>query len=76
MPRQWGWVQLEQSDMRKALKMAEMAQRGFYPASIEEMKYSIQKPYAEVREEKKQGVDFPGCRIAKAAIERHPGMVR
>jgi hypothetical protein len=52
MARQGGQVQLEQSNMRLALNMAKMAKEGFSRATIEEMKYRIQKPRAEVREEK------------------------
>ena len=60
MARQGGRVQLEQSDMRLALNMAKMAKEGFSRAAIEETKYLIKKPRAEVREEKKRGVEFPG----------------
>jgi len=69
MARQGGRVQLEQSDMRLALNMAKMAQEGFSRATIEETKYLIKKPRAEVREEKKQGVEFPGHKKVKAAIQ-------
>jgi len=60
MARQGGRVQLEQSDIRLALNMAKMAKEAFWRAAIEEMKYLIMKPRAEVREEKKRGVEFPG----------------
>ena len=76
MARQGGRVQLEQSDMRLALNMAKMAKEGFSRASIEETKYLIQKPRAEVREEKMRCVEFPGHRKVKAAIQRHPAMLR
>jgi len=76
MARQRGQVQLEQSDMRLALNMAKMAQEGFSRAAIEEMKYLIKKPRAEVREEKKRGVEFPGHKKVKAAIQRHPAIFR
>jgi len=59
MARQGGRVQLEQSDIRLALNMAKMATEAFWRAAIEEMKYLIMKPRAEVREEKKRGVEFP-----------------
>jgi len=75
MARQGGRVQLEQSDMRLALNKAKMADGGFSRATIEEMQQLIKKPRAEVREEKKQGVEFPGHRQVKAAIERHAAMV-
>jgi hypothetical protein len=76
MARQGGRVQLEQSDMRLALNMPKMAKGGFSRAAIEETQQLIKKPRAEVREEKKQGVDFPGHNRVKAAIERHPAMVQ
>jgi len=75
MARQGGRVQLEQSDMRLALNMAKMAKWGFSRAAIEETQQLIQKPRAEVREEKKQGVKFPGHKKVKAAMERYPAMV-
>jgi len=75
MARQGGRVQLEQSDMRLALIMAQMAKGGFSRAAIEDTQQLIKKPRAEVREEKKQGVEFPGHRKVKAAIERHPAIV-
>ena len=76
MARQGGRVQLEQSDMRLALNMAKMAKECFSRAAIEETKYLIKKPHAEVREEKKRGVEFPGHTKVKAAIQRHPAMLR
>jgi len=76
MARQGGRVQLEQSDMRLALNMAKMAKEGFSRAAIEETKYRIKKPPAKVQEEKKQGVEFPGHNKVKAAIQRHPAMLR
>jgi len=74
--RQGGRVQLEQSDMRLALNMAKMAKEGFSRAAIEETKYLIKKPRAKVREEKKQGVEFPGHKRVKATIQRNPAMLR
>ena len=53
MARQGGCVQLEQSDMRLALKMANMAKEGFSRAAIEETQQLIRKPPAEFRDEKK-----------------------
>jgi len=76
MARQGGRVQLEQSDMRLALNMAKMAKEGFLRAAIEETKYLIKKPRAEVREESKQGVEFPGHKKVKAEIQRHLAMLR
>jgi len=76
MARQGGRVQLEQSDMRLALNMAKMAKEGFSRAAIEETKYLIKKPRAEVRQEKKRGVESPGHKTVKAAIQTHPAMLR
>jgi len=53
-----------------------MAKEGFSRAAIEETKYLIKKQRAEVREEKKQGVEFPGHKKVKAAIQRHLAMLR
>ena len=76
MARQ-GWrVQLEQSDMRLAWNIVKMANGGFSQAAIEKMQLLIKIPSAEVREEKKRGVEFPGHRKLKAAMERHPALVR
>jgi len=75
MARQGGHVQLEQSDMRLALNMAKMAKGGFSLAAVEETQYLIKKSRAEVREEKKRGVEFPGHNKVKAAIARHPAML-
>jgi len=69
MARQGGRVQLEQSDMRLALNIAKMARGGCSRAVIEETQQLIKKPCAEVREEKKRGVEFPGDRKVKPAIE-------
>jgi hypothetical protein len=48
MARQGGRVQLEQSDMRLAWNMPKMAKKRFLRAAIEETKYLIKKPRAEV----------------------------
>jgi hypothetical protein len=48
MGRQEGWVQLEQFDKRQAFNMAKMAKDGVSCAAIEETKYLIKKPRAEV----------------------------
>jgi len=75
MARQGGRVQLEQSNMRLALNMAKMTKEGCLRAAIEEMNYLIKKRRAEVREAKKRGVEFPGHKKVKAAIQRHPAML-
>jgi hypothetical protein len=73
--RQVGRVQLEQSDMRLALNMGNMVKDGFSHATIEETKYLIKRPRAEVREQMKRGVEFPGHKNVKAAIQRHLAML-
>ena len=57
MARQGGWVQLEQSDMRHALNIPKMAKGGFSHSAIEETQFLIEKPHAEVLEEKNWGVE-------------------
>jgi len=74
MARQGGRVQLEQSDMHPALNMAKMAKEGFLRGALEKMQYLMKKPRAKVREEKKRGVESPGHKKVKAAIEKHPAM--
>jgi len=56
-----GRVQLVQCDMRLAINMARMAKGGFSHAAIEETQYRMKKLHAEVRDEKKQGVEIYGC---------------
>jgi len=76
MARKGGRVQLEQSDMRLALNMAKTAKGGFSRTAIEEMQFLIKKPRAEVREEKKRGVESPGHKYVKAAMEWHLARLR
>jgi len=75
MARQRGWVQQEQSDMCLALNMSKMAEGRLLRTAIEEMEYVIKQPWAEVREEKKWGVEFPVHKMVKAVIKRHLAMV-
>jgi hypothetical protein len=74
--RQAGRVQLEQSDMRLALNIAEMPKGGFSHTAIEETEQLIKQALTEFREEMQRGVEFPGHNKVKAAMERHPAMVR
>jgi hypothetical protein len=53
-----------------------MAKEGISRARFEETKYLIKKTHAEVREEKKRGVEFPGHNWVKPVIQRHPAMLR
>jgi len=76
MPRQGGGVQLEHSNLRLALNKAKMANGGFSRAAMEETQYLIKKPCADVRDEKKWGVDCAGHMKVKAVIEKHLAMLR
>jgi len=76
MARQGGQLQIEQSHMHLALNMAKMAKKGFLHTAIEETKYQIMEPSAEVREEKMRGVESPGHKEVKTAIDRPPAMLR
>jgi len=76
MVQQGGSVQLEQSNMRLGLNMAEVAKRWFSRAAIEEVPYLIKKPEAKVRDEKICGIEFPWNNEVKYVIERHPAMFR
>ena len=76
MARQGGQAQLEQSDMRPALNMAKTAKGGVSRAAMEETHFLITKPRAEVRDEKKRGVEFPGHDNVKAAMEIHLATIR
>jgi len=75
MARQGGQVQLVQTYMRLALKMARMAKGGFLRTAREETKHLIKKPCTKVWEQKKRGDEHPGHTKVIAAIERHPAMV-
>jgi len=61
--------------MHLALNVAKMAKGEISCATMEETHLLIKKPHAEVREVKKQGVEFPRHRKAKAPMERHLAMV-
>jgi len=76
MARQGGWVQLEQSDMCLPWNMAEIAKGGFSRAAIDETRFLIKKPLAEVQAEKKLGVEFPGHKNMKGGMERLPAVLR
>jgi len=55
--------------------MAKMAKDGFLCAPIEQTIYLFKKQRAEVREEKKRGVELRGHNKVKGAIPRHPAML-
>jgi len=75
MVGQRGRVQQEQSNKCLALNMGKMAKGGFSHAAIKETQQLIKEPRAEVQQENKQGVEFPGHERVKAAIQRQPAMV-
>jgi len=60
--------------MLLALNMAKMAKEGITRAAIEEKKYLIKKPSADVRAEKMLGVEFPGYKKVLTVIQRDPAM--
>jgi hypothetical protein len=62
-------VQLEQSTMPLSLNPAKMAIARISCTVIEELQYSIKKPWAEVREEMKRGVEFPENTQVQDAME-------
>jgi len=74
MARQGGRVKLEQSDMCLALNMAKVAKGGFWRMAMYETRFLNKKPCGKVRDEKKLGVEFPGHRKVKDALEWHPAM--
>jgi len=76
MAWQGGRVQQEHSNIRPALYVAKFAEEGFSCPAIEDTQYLIKKPRAEVWDEEKQGVEFPGLQKVKAAIEIHLAMLR
>jgi len=76
MARHGGRVQLEQSDMHLAWNMAKMAACEFSHTAVQETRYLINTPRADVPEEKQQGVESPGHKQVKAAMERHLAMLR
>jgi len=53
-----------------------MTKGGFSRAAIEETSILIKKPWAEVRDQMKSGVEFPGHEQVEAAMRRHPAMLR
>jgi len=62
--------------MSLALNIVKMAKESFASAATEETRYFINKSHAKVREEKNRGVEFPGHRKVKAAIQSHTAMLR
>jgi len=76
MVRQGGRVQLEQSDMRLAMDMTKMAKEVFSCTAIEETKYLIKQPCAEVLRDKKRGIGFPWHEKVKATTESQPAMLQ
>jgi len=75
MARQVGWVQLEQSGMCLTRNMARLAKGELLGTKIEGIQYLIKRPLAEVQEEQKFGVVFPGHQPVKAVMEWPPAMV-
>jgi hypothetical protein len=76
MERHGSRVQFTQSDMYHALNVSQMSKGWFSRAAIDETQYRIKKPRAEVRHDKKWGVDFPAHEKVYAEMERHQAMIR
>jgi len=68
MARPAGRVQLEQTDMCLVCNMANGAKGGFGRCALEETQFEIKKPRADIRDEKKWGVEFPVHKTVKAAM--------
>jgi hypothetical protein len=58
------------------IQFSHTAKGRFSCAAIVDTQYEIKKPPAEVREEKKRGVEFPTHQKLNAAMERNPMMIR
>lgn len=52
-----------------------MAKDGVVRATMEAMQFLIKTPHATVPVESKWGVEFPGHKMVKAAIERETAML-
>jgi hypothetical protein len=74
MCKQAGRVQLEQSDLRLAMNTIDKSNFGLTPANINETLEIIRKPRAELREEKRRGVQFEGHKNVKSVLQVHPAM--
>jgi hypothetical protein len=61
--------------MQIALNMVHMAKHGISRSGIKETTHLIKQPRAEIREEMRCGVEFPGHRSVKAVIGKHPAMI-
>jgi hypothetical protein len=62
--------------MRFALNLGKMEKGGFSRATIDDTHQVFKNPRADVREEKKRQVEFPGHKKVMAVIERHPAIIR
>jgi len=76
LARRGGQVHLEQSNMRLVLNLGKMGKQGFARTAIEETKYLLKKPRAEVREEKMRRFEFLRHKQVKGVIQSHPAMLR
>jgi len=63
------------ADMHIALNMAKSPKEGFCAPQWRKRNSRSKKLCAEVREEKKRGVEFPGHRMVMALIESHSAIV-
>jgi hypothetical protein len=76
MARQGGQVQQEQSNMCLAMNIAKMGPQVFLPAAIDKTQYLIKKMFAQVQDETKRSVEFPGHYNLKAVIQRKLAILR
>lgn len=74
MCKQAGRVQLEASDIRLAFNTKDKFLHGLTADNIDETFEIIRKPRAELREEKRRGVEFEGYKNVKVVMKRHPAM--
>jgi hypothetical protein len=58
MPMQGCWVQLERSNMRLVLNLANMSKQGFLSTTIEKMQYRIKKLPADFQKEDMRGMEL------------------
>jgi hypothetical protein len=69
-----GRVQLEQSDLRLTMNIMDKSVNGLSSANVDETLDIIRKPRAELREEKRRGVEFKGHKNVKSVMKVHPAM--
>ena len=74
LTRQAGRIQLEASDLRLALNLHDKFSHGVSQRNTEASLELIKKPRAEIREEKRRNIQFPGHASVKKEWKTHPAM--